>query len=863
MPHDFELTPLWRRTLAPVPDDPWAAPREALRAAYLQFRSTVEPLAGEIAISMPMFTDHSITHIDALWDTASIICGEEFPLNPAEAFVLGGTFLLHDLGMGLAAFPGGLVDLESDPLFRGLLSGARDRLERGELAADKSLVEKAAHEQAVVEVLRRRHAEQAGRLLTTRFPTSDGVDVYLLPDVRLRLDYGSLIGRIAESHWWDVADLKCFAHPQGSRTDHPPEWIIDPLKITCVLRLADAAHIDDRRAPSYLHAFRRPVGHSRDHWYFQERLARPQVDIDRLVYTSTRPFTSDEAAAWWLAYETIKMIDNELRRVDALCADLRRPRFPVRSVAGADSPDRLAEYIQTDRWQPIDASLRVSNVNKVIDSLGGQKLYGPRPDVALRELIANASDATQARCVHEGTLPYTVTVTLLSHDGEWWLTVKDHGIGMKPETMVSALTDFGFSRWQSADMIADFPDLTERGFRPTGRFGIGFFAIFMISDKVAVQSLAYGEAPRDTHVLEFRHGVTVRPLLRKADRGEWLHGPGTIVTAKLRHDPRSVDGLFRTTSRRLTHTEHLHALVSRMCALSRVNIDIQGPDDPTPVRVINANDWTRISPAELFDRVYRRPDDSYEQRLRLDAYQRLFLERAEDVRDDNGEVIGHAMVVPSQEGVGDQGWYPMQSVIYVGGLEANNLQDTMGVFSGTPLTANRLTAFPTIEPERLTSWMESQAERVRTGSSVAPDTLDAVGDVVRGFGATAARLPCALAATGQLDQVSLANWLNDRMQVRFVDPHAHTFFDLDGRPRIFTFSSYEELLLPEDCLLVSLYHWWRFPAEIRESPQDERFADAESTGSGWDPRVWWYDSGNFGSIGLVVHTIAQVWGNAT
>ena len=860
MPHDFELTSLWRRTLAPVADDPWAAPREALRAAYLQFRSTVEPLAGEIALSMPMFTDHSIAHIDALWDTASIICGEDFPFNPAEAFVLGGAFLLHDLGMGLAAFPGGLIDLESDPLFPGLLAAARDRLERAGPAADRSTVDKAAHEQTVVEVLRRRHAEQAGRLLGTRFRTSDGVDVYLLQDVRLRLDYGSLIGRIAESHWWDVPDLKCFAHPQGSRTDHPPDWIIDPLKIACVLRLADAAHIDDRRAPSYLHAYRRPVGLSRDHWYFQERIARPRVDADRLAYTATRPFGRDEAAAWWLAYETIRMIDDELRRVDALCADLRRPRFAVRSVAGADSPDRLAEYIETDRWQPIDASLRVGDVNKVIGSLGGHKLYGPRPDVALRELIANASDATQARCVHEGTPADTVTVSLRSDNGAWRLTVKDQGIGMKRETMVSALTDFGFSRWQSADMIADFPELTERGFRPTGRFGIGFFAIFMIADEVAVRSLAYGEAPRDTHVLEFHHGVSVRPLLRKADRGEWLPGPGTVVTAELRDDPRSVDGLFRTTSRRLTHTELLHALIPRMCALSSVNIEIQGPDDPAPVRVINADDWTRITPAELFDRVYRRPDDSYVERLRLDAYQRLFLERAQDVHDGDGDVIGHAMVAPIREVIDERGWwYVPWAVIYVGGLEADTLQDTMGVFSGTPLTANRLSAFPALEPDRLTSWAEAQAERVLAGSSIGPATLDAVGDVARGFDATAARLPCALGAGGQLDQAGLASWVAGRAEVRFLDPNVQTFFDLDGRPWIFN-HFHEELLLPEDCLLVRSYTLWRFPDEVRERPRDERFADAEQAGSGWDPRVWWYDLGSFGSIGLVVRTIAQAWG---
>ena len=52
-------------------------------------------------------------------------------------------------------------------------------------------------------------------------------------------------------------------------------------------------------------------------------------------------------------------------------------------------------------------------------------------------------------------------MTLSQHDGSWWLTVEDHGIGMAPETMVAALTDFGYSRWQSSEMINDFPGLAQ------------------------------------------------------------------------------------------------------------------------------------------------------------------------------------------------------------------------------------------------------------------------------------------------------------------------------------------------------------------------------------------------------------------
>src|SRR5437763_15202599 len=143
-------------------------------------------------------------------------------------------------------------------------------------------------------------------------------------------------------------------------------------------------------------------------------------------------------------------IDQELGRVDALCSDLGRPRFAVRSVAGADSPERLANYLRTEGWEPIDARLRVSDATQLIANLGGKDLYGLRPDIAIRELVANAADATRARRIHDG-VSGAVTIQLSLEDGDWWLSVEGHGIGLAPPTMVAALTGFGRSRWQDPE----------------------------------------------------------------------------------------------------------------------------------------------------------------------------------------------------------------------------------------------------------------------------------------------------------------------------------------------------------------------------------------------------------------------------
>jgi hypothetical protein len=823
MSHPFEQTPIWQRALAPAPGDPHAVAKERLRSAYLQFRSTVEPLAAEISHSMPMFTDHSVAHADALWDTASLVCGDAFAINPAEAFVLGGAFLLHDLGMGLASYHGGIADLEQDPQFEDLYASAQARLDRSDPSADASAVNRAARDQTVANLLRLRHAEQAERLVTTAFKTSDGEPFYLLGDPVLRHTFGSLIGRIAHSHWFDVSELRAFEQLQGSCVDHPASWEVDPLKLACVLRLADVAHIDNRRAPTYLHSFRQPTGTSRDHWYFQERLTRPRVATDRLVYTSTRPFGRDEAAAWWLAYDTIRAIDEELRRVDALSADLSRPRFAVRSVAGADSPERLALYIRTDRWEPLDARLRVSDATQLIANLGGVDLYGHKPEVAMRELIANASDATRARGVHEGGQGGAVTVRLWEEHASWWLEVEDHGIGMAPEAMV---------------------------------------AIFMVADEVEVRSLAYDEAPRSTHVLEFRHGVAVRPLLRAADVHERLRASGTVVRAKLRHDPRSIGGLFKTTNRRMSHTQLLHSRLIRMCALAGVDIKVQGPDDRQPVRIIQAGDWTRIPVAELFRRIYRRDEANHLDRVIYDGYEKLFVDHASELLDSTGNVIGRAIVATGWELVHpDLRWLrPTKAPIYVGGFECGEMYWCMGAFVGYPLTADRLKAFPVADLGQFQTWLDAQAETVRHSSWSGAFERSQLGQLIRQLSAAAPQLPCAESADGPLDAGGLRKWVTDRDEVFLVSWGCLAWFNPSDRPpTYFTFEG-NQVELPDDYLIVDMNPGWLIPEEVSARPRDERFADAIEAPSGWDPRTWWYDTGNFCSVGLTVRTISEAWG---
>lgn len=842
----FERTSLWGRTLAEAPDDPWKQERGALRNAFMQFRETVEPLAAEIARSMPSFTDHSVAHIDALWDMASILCGDDYPINAAEAFVLGGAFLLHDLGMGLVAYPDGLDEVKRDPSWDDMLMSAKERLAQESPGVTAAAIEHAATAETMAAILRLRHARRAERLISEFFPMVRGGGFYLLQDANLRQAFGPLIGKIAHSHWWNVEDLaREFGQVRGSLPEHPGEWSVDPLKVACTLRIADAAHIDNRRAPTYLHAFRRPTGPSRDHWDFQQRLMRPRRVDDRLEYTSAGHFRSDEAESWWLAYETIGVIDHELRKVDALCADLGRPRFAARSVAGADSPTRLASYLPTEHWHPIDASLHVSHVPSLVATLGGSALYGPAKLAALRELVANAADATRARQLVWGGGDAVVTVELGREHDEYWLTVRDQGIGMDSATMVDALTDFGRSYWQSQSMLSSYPKLLSQGFRPRGRYGIGFFAVFMVADYVTVASLKYYDSPNNTHVLEFRSGLQTRPLLRKAREDELIRLGGTVVRARLTAHPTKEDAGLLDGYAKLgkTSDEELGGLLVRLtaqlCALADVDIEVLGPGLPEKQIAVRANDWRFIPSCDLFDRVYfDEPADTSSESYIL--ARKAFGQYSTEVLDSSGEVIGKAMIGPGPSPSDWSIWrsaFYARALVYVGGMYASNISGITGVLVGRPTKADRSEAAISADMDSLERWGESQAPLLQAYSGDCEDK-NAIAEVARSIGVSASFLPAGLTNAGELPLEELEGWARSKTSITLVSSSG-LFVDSNakGSVRCLSFMTGNEVVLSDDYLLLEAYSGWALPQEVtahpRHAPAIEMLRERRDPASRW------------------------------
>lgn len=710
----FENTSLWQKTLAAQLDpDIEAQNRARLRSAYEGFRDRAEMLAGEIAINLPEFTVHDITHLDALWEMAQLIAGQDFPLTPAEAFVLGGAFLIHDLGMGLAAYPEGLDTLRKAELWDDTVAA----LLKKEHGRQPTLDEirnppKNIQDQAMRQVLRELHAKHAERLaLISWADRHKSADRYfLIDDPILRNTYGPIIGKIAHSHWWPAEQLvHDLPREMGAPGGFDNSWTVDPIKLACLLRTADASHLDERRAPGFLTALRKPVGTSSNHWTFQEKLYQPRLESDRLVYTSKDNFSIEEASAWWTCFDTLQVVDRELRQVDSLLADTNRPRLTARGVSYADDPQRLAKLIGTSNWIPIDAKIQVGDVARLIGNLGGEKLYGRNETVPLRELIQNASDAVRARRLVENQASDWGSVIVRSGEDAngRWIEVEDCGIGMSVNVLTGPFLDFGTSFWGTSLMHKEMPGLESKGFSSSGQFGIGFFSVFMWGDKVQVITRRAERARDETLVLEFQNGLTSRPILRKADSHECLIDGGTQVRVWV-NSPTIFDQLLSESNLQKTWT--LEERCAWLCPTLDVNLYVE---QKKKTLVVGASDWITMKGSKFLQRLLGPYENTKKNEITV------LLKKIEPnlrlMKSQSGEIVGRACICGTshkRNDLSDAYGYVTSGVVTIGGFRSCELSGICGVLVGKPHTAARNIGVPVADLDAFQPWASEQAELI-------------------------------------------------------------------------------------------------------------------------------------------------------
>ncbi|MCY9695001.1 HD domain-containing protein [Paenibacillus alginolyticus] len=757
---------LWRATLGEYTESSQSSFIEKLRVSLESFRKNCEILAVQIGNDLPHFTVHDITHIDSLWEIASLIVGHKYQLNPAEAYVLGGAILIHDLGMAAAAYVDGIDSLYSGEEWNDIVylklkqvTESVPTLEDIKNPPDK--IKQAALEQR----LRQMHAIQAEQLPFINWDNDEGKHYRLLEDTELLEHFGVTIGLVASSHWWSVDEIEGrLDYVLGSPPSYPSEWKVDVLKIACILRCADIAHIDSRRAPSLLRSIKKPVLYSLDHWKFQERISRPVPQHDLLVYTARQRFTENDATAWWMAFDTLRSIDREIKNTNQLLRESNRNPFLIQGVKGVDSPAKLAEHIHVHNWKPVDTSIHISDIPSLVKNLGGAGLYGEKPHVAIRELIQNARDAIIARRrMHnkDNTWGSIIVKFEVENNGVISISVSDDGIGMTTRTITEKLLDFGKSYWGSSTMLEEQPGLMASGFSSVGRFGIGFFSAFMLGNRVEVITRSIHKGPDGTLLLKFGNDLSIKPILLNVNRGQQFNEPGTEVKVYLKNSA-IFEGLIASFQHEegvyseMDENQLLEVLCRKIAPALDVDLYVKIFDEPKKL-IAKANDWESIEPEHLILRTLGLTVENAKPELKEKAsYVAPLLK---PITDFSGKLLGRVAVVPFQS---DQylNEFPVMCSVACGGLESNSFIMITGILLGDVSDASRNRGIPIVSSSQIAEWATEQANDVWNKYDLDIEVLFDIADLIIQLGGDVGELPICDTNYGALSysQIQKYEW---------------------------------------------------------------------------------------------------------
>lgn len=142
-------------------------------------------------------------------------------------------------------------------------------------------------------------------------------------------------------------------------------------------------------------------------------------------------------------------------------------------------------------------------------------VYSER-DVFLRELVSNAADACEklryeslsnAALAGEAQAPL---VTIALDKDKRTLTVTDNGVGMSRDELIAALGTIANSGTRA--FLERLGKESEAGSAFIGQFGVGFYSVFMVADRVEVATRRAGEAAAWLWTSQGKGSYQIAPL---------------------------------------------------------------------------------------------------------------------------------------------------------------------------------------------------------------------------------------------------------------------------------------------------------------------------------------------------------------
>lgn len=346
----------------------------------------------------------------------------------------------------------------------------------------------------IASYMRASHAKNAGDLFKERTVN------YIIPQRIYKI-----LSTIVEAHNFDFKDVLKIPQKEtgiGQESGHP-------RFIACLLRIGDLLDIDNNRiSPTILNNLKNIIpDESMEHIKKHRSIVHYRVDSKKIEITSKIENNIDEVDNIYniadITNQWFKFIEEEFNNQLLIWDEIRPCQFTAHLPLLGELIVELEGYDYINSKEKPQFSV---DINNILGLLSGGGIYKNK-EVAMREIIQNAIDATLLRTYKENELKYlnncfTLDKRLDLFKGKeiqininkqtsddvynyWMITVVDKGIGISKDNLKYLIkAGSSYKDNKKYETIEKMP----QWMTPSGNFGIGFQSIFLLTDKITIES---------------------------------------------------------------------------------------------------------------------------------------------------------------------------------------------------------------------------------------------------------------------------------------------------------------------------------------------------------------------------------------
>lgn len=466
------------------------------------YDSTLIPEALEtIPLIFPHFSKHNKSHSETILNNIVNVLGKNVieQLSSTDLWLILESAYCHDLGMVItveminAALQDGSFlkyfrSVLADPFHEMYKYAAFYAIKDGKLVLkqnDFSLMMYDSVRFLMSDYFRSRHADNSLKAIAN----TDSVLALDLPKAIVPTRLISMMGAVCRSHTLNFNEVMSLPQVEnGIATD-----MAHPRFVACLLRLGDILDIDNNR---FSDVFMKTISEMPElsQLHKDKHLSITHLRIDSKYIEVNAKCKSPRVAKvtkdWfsWIKEE----VNNQTLRWNTIVPDDISCYLPTISHLDIE----IEGY---DNLSTIEMPRFTIDVNKALELLQGKNFYKD-PFDSIRELLQNAVDSTllklykNTEVVRNGIdvsflnaakqFPIHVEVRRDSN-GIIQVSISDRGLGISKHQL-KFLSNTGSSSKNvlKQDIIRNMPEWM----RPSGVFGIGFQSIFLLTDRVDIET---------------------------------------------------------------------------------------------------------------------------------------------------------------------------------------------------------------------------------------------------------------------------------------------------------------------------------------------------------------------------------------